>query len=418
MTGLSQPQAEEVINALRAGIPPQRFVTTYSSGMDEFLRKVRRRHLESDAGGGRIRFVSGSWGSGKTHMLRLVAEQGFDAGYWVSNFSLTKDEAPFNKFEQVFFRIVRGLTSPEMYSDGDLRRSAPFGEVLRRALLVEAAAEEPLATTYARARAKLLDNDRVNIDLRRVVDRYWQSFTATVPDPTALEDERAGILQWFSGEGRIGDFRRKLGVQSVVDRGNAHLMLRSLCALSTHLGARGILVLIDEAEMAFSTMARSALKQAHNNLLHLINSAEECDGLVLVYATVPDFYDDPRHGIKTFGALSNRIGQPPEHAPRALDMVWNIDAAQTQLEDYQEAARRLRALYSIAYEEEAEAVSDGHDLDHWVVKLVEAHPVYAQVSLWRILITALVRQFDDEMQGGNRKDPAQAHQDVLDDLVA
>ncbi len=415
---LTAAHAEEVVDALRSGIPPQRFVTAYSSGLDDFLTKVRRRHFESSAAGGRVRFISGSWGSGKTHMLRLLAEQAFDAGYWVSNFQLNKDEAPFHKFEHVFFRIVRGLTAPSMYRDGDLRRSTPFGEVLRRGLVDQAAPEEGMPATYARARARLLEDHRIDIDLRRIVDRYWSTFTAKVDDPTVLEEERALILQWFSGEGTTATYRRHYGVQKVVDRANAHLMLQSLCALAQHLGAKGVVVLVDEAEMSFSTMSRTSLKQAHNNLLHLINSAQESDGLVLVYATVPDFYDDPRHGIKQYGALANRIGQPQDHAPRALDVVWNIDAAETGLTDYRAASRKLKQLYETAYDEEATGLPTGDALDAWVEDLVAQHPQYSQVSLWRVLITSLVRDFDDRIQGGQGHDAATLAQDVLDDFAS
>jgi hypothetical protein len=305
-----------------------------------------------------------------------------------------------------------------MYLDGDLRQSAPFGEVLRRGLMQQAEAEESVGSIYPRARARLLDDHRIDIDLRRVVDRFWETYTASVEDPTALEEQRSSILQWFSGEGTAATFRKNHGIQKVVDRANSHLMLQSLCSLSRHLGARGIVILIDEAEMAFSTMVRNALKQAHNNLLHLINSAQECEGLVLIYATVPDFYNDPRHGIQTYGALATRIGQPREHAPRALDVVWNIDAATTTLEHYQEAARRLRALYAEAYEDEAVDLPPAGDLDGWVAKLVAEHPTYSQVSLWRVLITALVRDFDDRIQGGAGTDPIQQHRDVLDDLAS
>ncbi len=418
MTSLEQYQADEVVESLRSGVPPSRFVSAYSSGLDDFVSKVRRRHLDAKSARGKIRFLSGSWGSGKTHLLRLLSEEAFDAGYLVSTIELNKDEAPFNKFEQVFYRIVRGLTSPEMYRDNDLRQATPFGVVLQRALLKQQQPEEKIADTYARARAALLHANDIDIDFRRVVDKFWETFTAEVDDPSSLEEERARLIQWFSGEGTLATYRREYGVQKVVDRANAHLMLQSLSRFARHLGHRGILVLMDEAEMAFATMQKAALKQAHNNLLHLINGVEDSEGLVLVYAAVPDFYSDPMRGIQTYGALAQRIGLPEQHGPRALDRVWNIDEATTEIEDFQSTARKLRDLYLAAYADEEEiGLPSEAELDSWVAALVEEHPQYSQISVWRVLMTALVRDFDDRAQGGAGKDAATAHRSIHDELT-
>jgi molybdopterin synthase sulfur carrier subunit len=35
-------------------------------------------------------------------------------------------------------------------------------------------------------------------------------------------------------------------------------------------------------------------------------------GLFLIYATTPDFFTDPKHGIVIYGALQGRIGKPEE----------------------------------------------------------------------------------------------------------
>jgi hypothetical protein len=118
--------AQDIVESLRSGVPPKRYASSYSAGNDEFLADVRRRHLESRASRGKIRFVSGNWGAGKTHFLRLLREEAFDTGYLVSTVELSVDQVPFNKFEQVFFEIVRAITSPEMYREGYLIQASPF----------------------------------------------------------------------------------------------------------------------------------------------------------------------------------------------------------------------------------------------------------------------------------------------------
>lgn len=412
---LNELEAEEVLSSLRSGVPPRRFASTYSTGWSEFLGAVRRRHMSRPGSAGKIRFISGSWGSGKTHLLRLLAEQAFDAGYLVSTVELNKDEAPFNKFEHVFSRIIRSATSPEMYDTGDLARSMPFGEALRHALLRARQAEEPMSTLFARERSRLMADEGIDIDFRRAVSQYWETFASSVNDEeiAGLQNTRGSILQWFTGEGTIAAYRKPFGLMKMVDRSNAHQLLQSLARFSQHCGYAGVLILLDEAEMAFSVMRRSDLRLAHNNLLHLINGISESAGMLLVYAATPDFFDDPKHGIQQYGALSTRIGQPTEDPPGALDRVWNVDAARNTADDFRAAARRLRELYLQVEPEDGILLPSISDLDTFVDGLVAEHPKYSSISIWRMLVTAVIREFDNRIQGRAARNAAQAHADTM-----
>ena len=81
-------------------------------------------------------------------------------------------------------------------------------------------------------------------------------------------------------------------------------MLQSLANFIRWMGYPGLVILFDEAEMTHTTMRKSSLRQAHNNLLHLINEIHDSPGIILVYATVPSFFTDPTHGIQIYGALA------------------------------------------------------------------------------------------------------------------
>lgn len=414
---ISPVTADNIIESLRSGLPPKRYVSTYSTGNEEFLTSVRKRHLESPSMRGKIRFVSGSWGSGKTHFLRLLREQAFDARYLVSTVELKVDETPFNKFEQVFFAIIRNITSPEMYHQDDLNRAAPFAEVLRWALFRAPASPEGSVThdRFQEAKEVLFADDSIDIDFRRIVAQYWETFLAEGGDPASLENIRGQLLQWFAGEGTLGSYRR-YGVQKVVKRDNARLMLQSLSRFATHIGYRGLVILFDEAEMSYSVMRKSNLRQAHNNLLHLINSIDESEGLFLVYAATPDFFIDERHGITIYGALAQRIGRPDDRPPRSLDRVWNLDAIETSPEDYLDAASKIRRVYIAAYPElEGEGLSEA-DLRSYIGELVRAHPEFSHVSTWRVVVTGTIEALDATLEGKALTAPEQLHTDIMERL--
>lgn len=418
----SPPQAdsESIIESLRQGTPPRRGVRYYSVGHDDFLKGVRQRHLEGASTRGKIRFIAGSWGSGKSHFLRELREEAFDARYLVSLVDLAKEETPFNKFEKVFASIIGRIGSPEMFVEGN-GASAPFADVLKRPLIATGPGEAPSGQSvpykvFAQSSEALMANESIDIDFRRMVLKYWETYLPDAGDPIALEQRRGLILNWFSGDGTVGTYRREFGVQKMVSRETARLMLRSLGRFALHAGYRGLVILFDEAEMSYSVMRRSDLKSAHNNLLHLINGVDESEGLFLVYATTPDFYTDPKHGIQNYGALASRIGKPSNTAPKPLDKIWDFDAVQPKAEQYREAALRVRDLYVAAYPDSADRLSSAKQMRTFVDELIALHPELSPVRFWRVLVASVVRRLDLENQGETVPRTEELHDDIVEVL--
>jgi hypothetical protein len=395
---LDQVAAEQIIESLRRGVPPRRGVSRYATGT-VFAEKVRDRHLSREINAGKIRFVGGTWGAGKTHFFRLLREYAFDQNLLVSNVELNSEQTPFNKFERVFFEIVRNIASPTMYGSDNLSAALPFGEVLREVL-------EHWTETYGSKHAaiealnsELMQQTDIDIDFRRVVVEYWKTFEEDGRTADVLENTRGTLMQWFEGEGQATVLRREFGVQKMVKKENSRIFLASLGKFVRWLGFRGLLVLLDESEMSHSTMRRSSLRNAHNNLLHLINEAESVEGLVLLYAAVPEFFDDPKYGIKTYGALAQRIGALEAKRPKSLDKVWNIDYLEPEENAYALAAAKIRQIYEVAYADEVSALPSVRVLSRHIEGVISENPEFSRVSSWRVAIKATVEALDGALEG-------------------
>lgn len=400
----AQASASQVIEALRKGLPPQRGTSLYAVGHERLMQGVKQFHLGGISDKGIIRFISGSWGAGKTHFFRLMRELAFEEGCLVSNVELSIDEAPLNKFERVLYGILRNVNTPSHFHENAAAEAAPFGIVLREAMTFLASGQHgtnlPVThEVYTTACEKLMACSAIDIDFRKIVKKYWETYLPDAPDPVAVSQARDEILQWFSGEGVKATYRKKYEISKMVDRSNAKIILQSLAAFIQLVGYKGLVILFDEAEMSYSVMRKSALKDAHNNLLHLINSVEGLPGLFLLYATTPDFYTDPKHGIVIFGALQTRIGKPEDKPPRALDVVWNLDAIKFELAQYQEVGRKIRTVYVLAYPEVTNRLPTDERIDAFVAELLEMHPSLAQVKFWRVLTAGTVRLLDDALEG-------------------
>ncbi len=317
--------AVQVLESLRKGIPPQRGVELYSVGNEKLIDGIKKYHLSGISDRGIIRFISGSWGSGKTHFFRLLREVAFQHDCLVSSVELDLNSAALNKFEKVFYAIVSHVLTPTYYSEHERIETAQFRTVLQESLAYLSTGSRLIANKIAheqfvKASELLMSNHAIDIDFKKMVQHYWQTFLPESAAP-GVAQTREEILQWFSGEGSLGQYRKRFGVSKMVSKENAKLMLQSLAGFVRQAGYRGLVILFDEAEQAYSVMRKSALRDAQNNLLSLINNIESLSGLFMVYATTPDFYTDPKHGIDTYGALAGRIGKPEQRPPRALDTL-------------------------------------------------------------------------------------------------
>ena len=417
---MEQRLALSVIESLRKGIPPQRGTDLYSVGYEKLIEGIKRHHLQGIEDRGIIRFISGSWGAGKTHFFRLLRDINFKEKCLVSNVELTVNDAPLNKFERVFYGIIRNVTTPSVYQEDGQTESAPFGRVAREALLYLGAQDaldsgELNHECYSKAVQKLMADQRIDIDFKKMIQKYWETYLPEAADAAIQDQVRAEILQWFSGEGTIGAYRKRFGISKMINKDNAKLMLQSLAGFVRLSGYRGLVILFDEAEQSYSIMRKSALKDAQNNLLSLINNIEAIPGLFLIYATTPEFYTNPKYGIVIYGALAGRIGRPEERSPRALNTIWNLDALETSIDEYTSAAKKIRAVYLKSYPEDAGKIPDDNEVEKFVDELFDEHPALSAVRFWRVLVTALVAHFDDRLEGDVRN-TKELYEDVMDKL--
>ena len=401
---MQQHLAIQVSESLRKGIPPQRGVDLYSVGNEKLIEGIKKFHLSGIGERGIIRFISGSWGAGKTHFFRLLREVAFQNNCLVSNVQLNVDDAALNKFERVFYAIIRNISTPSYFSESETYEAAPFGRVLQESLVylatgIRGVSNESSYNDYVKARAALMVDHSIDIDFKKMIQKYWETFLPEFADPILQEQTRSEILQWFSGEGKVATYRKRFEVNKIVSKDNAKLMLQSLAGFVRLSGYKGLVILFDEAEQAYSIMRKSSLREAHNNLLSLINNINLLSGLFLIYATTQDFFNDPKHGIVICGPLQGRIGEPARRQPRALDTIWNLDETVTDLSDYQNAANKIRNIYAAAYPEVASELPTEVEVQAFVKEIFDMHPASSGVRFWRVLVTALITHFDDHLEG-------------------
>jgi len=348
-----------VVTSLRKGIPPQRGYQLYSVGHDKLIKGVKKHHMNQIINQGLILFINGSQGSGKTHLFRLLREIALEEGCLVSNVELHAKQTPFSKFEKVFSAIVRNIQTPSMYEDGASPQAEPFARVLDEALaLLAFDAKKPIkqitSQEYNVVYQAIMGDRRIDLDFKKIVAKYWETYepSRTVSHPTVRDKVRGEALQWFSGEGTQQTFRTKFDVNKMITGETARPMLQSLAGFVGLAGYSGLMILFDETAEAYELMPPTERALAYSNLFHIVNEIEQLPGLFLVYAATPGFYTSRKYGIVIHAALASRIGKLRDKSPRSTETVWNLDKANIGLDDYRQAAAKIRDVYKDAYEDE------------------------------------------------------------------
>ena len=104
---LSPIEGRRILEALRRGGVPTDYAESLLVGRGHWLSSVHE-DLEFVANGGaKSRLIVAPYGGGKTHFLSLVSDVALKQRFAVSYVELQSREAPFDRFETIFGKIMR-----------------------------------------------------------------------------------------------------------------------------------------------------------------------------------------------------------------------------------------------------------------------------------------------------------------------
>ena len=107
---MNSSEAQQVIESLRKGIPPNGFVRHSTVGRKTEIESLTER-LQRISGGALL--LQANYGSGKTHLLKFIKEEALSRNYVVSTVTLDANSSVrFNRMDQIFGEICRNIEIP------------------------------------------------------------------------------------------------------------------------------------------------------------------------------------------------------------------------------------------------------------------------------------------------------------------
>lgn len=352
MSSITPLNAERIIDALRSGVVPSAGIRELSVGRENWLDSVRHDLSFVASGASKLRILSAPWGGGKTHFLQLVKESTSEFNLVVSYVVLHSREAPLDRFEIVFHKIMSGLVFPggmnlesaldSWASSFPYYESAEIGNELRKL--------SPSLDFRAALRACL---------------------THSQGDVVAQREVLRNIAGWLQGDS-LSPSLKKLGVHNPIKITNVTEILGAFLRFLVCEGYAGLVVMLDEAQAVTSLTQSRRRDEANQNLRKLLDNADEHTGLYIVFATTPGFLNDPTRGAKSYPALWSRIRDVvnmPIAKTSKRSLIISLELLNS--EQLTELATKIVTIHSTAYQWDAHEYITNEEIREFSLKFSE-----------------------------------------------
>lgn len=288
--------AREIINALSSGVVPKKYAHYYNVGREQQVRTATEEIKENR---GKLRFVKGDYGMGKTHFLVTIGHWAIKNGYIPSHVVLSPRGTPLHDLRTVYSRIIKECYGEEnippikaileffykafqrwldKYYEGPGLKCEKYtiADILECSHCYETSKIEKLYIPYF---------EKLPLSLQRVITEYRYARWGENPD-----FEKADmVIRWIEGESFGKRDLNYLGVWENLYRDDILISLKEISRLVSLIGKKGVVIMLDEAEDINELEPRQRLV-ACENLQLLIEGAYRVENIYFLYATTPTFF--------------------------------------------------------------------------------------------------------------------------------
>jgi len=271
--------AERIISSLRQGVVPTKGVLRFSVGRESILKLIQQDLNLVRNGNSRLRLLNGIYGSGKTHILKILQEYAYSRHFATSFITLTARECPMYDLSIVYEHIVKGIRVSKF-------RQAP-------------ALQHILEEWFLRIRSLgLTEEERIFKELRKLSLNFKIALTKYCYE--ANKNNWRGVelvLRWLQGNIKTKREAGYLGIKNYASEETALEMLGNIIRMLCFLGYNGLVILLDEMEAIPSLSRIRRRKQAYDNLERLMGCSTKTPNSYFVYATTPYFFSEAENEI-------------------------------------------------------------------------------------------------------------------------
>ena len=378
----TREKVEAILLALKNGVVP------YDISFVETGRKKELAELEGlfdvvSSGNGAIKFVGGTYGSGKSFLLKSFQQKALNQNFVVAQIQIDKS-LRMNDFHALYYHILHNLS----IKDSGYQKTS-FKDLFNRWISNLQLSDNKEESTLA-IQQVILDINQYNISFSRALLFYLR---ARIQNDHELADV---VASWLSGEKNIPyTLKKKFEIVGDIDKTNAIHFLQSFIRLLKWLGYKGLIVLVDELELVMNE--RSDIRQsAYENIRYLIDNSfnGQFAHSLFVFAATKEWFQNEEKGPNTYPALAQRIGRWPDelelrytNQPNSILVLSN-----PSIDHFHEITKKVAQLYSYAYQFDLK-ISE-ISLYNWVNFLLKKDGIQIESITMRTYLMKLIEYLD------------------------
>ncbi|MGF0019988.1 ATP-binding protein [Sporofaciens sp. SGI.106] len=306
-----------IMNALQAGVVPRTGLGYIAVGREQEIATLLKDVEMVEEGAGTFRFVTGSYGSGKTFLLQTIKEYAMNKGFVVADADLSPDRSLVGTVFQ-----KRGLATYRELMCNLSTQTSPTGGALGKILdvwLNEIWVDVAKNVEVGGIQGNALEDRVANkiyetilnmqemvhgYDFANILIMYWKA--SRVNDA----ELKSKALRWLRGEyATKSEAKVDLGVATIINDNDWYEYIKLLSEFLVKIGYKGFFIIIDELINIYASTSAITRHKNYEKILAMYNDIMrgKARHLGIIMGGTPQAIEDLDRGLYSYDALKSRL---------------------------------------------------------------------------------------------------------------
>lgn len=307
-----------ILNSLGGGVVPSRGLQYIMVGRAEESRQILQELQSVKDGASYIKFFIGPFGAGKSFIQALIKQIAFNEKFVVASADFTPERRLYDggngKALAVYTELMKNAAISTMPEGNALPTILEkwINEVQMK--VAEEKSYEDVSfdnpqfiqdvETAITKQVSKMDELTGGFDFARVLSLYYKGFAED------NQEMQRSALRWLRGEySTKTEARQDLGVRTIIDDNNYYEYIKVFSQFVKQIGYAGFVVNFDEAINLYKINHPGTREKNYETILKIFNDTLQgtVEGLYITFGGTPEFLEDERKGLYSYGALKRRL---------------------------------------------------------------------------------------------------------------
>ena len=304
-----------LISSVSAGVVPRSGAPYMAIGRNDEITALLDDLERISAGEGKMRFIIGRYGSGKSFLIQLVRGYALEKNFITSDADLSPERRLYGTNGSglaTYRELIKNMASKSSPDGGALSKIiSKWISGLRAEILGSGINEDSpqfMAELHRAVSLAMKDIEFLvgGFDFSKTVTEFYRAYME------GDDEKQSACLRWLRGEfSTKTEAKQALGynVSTIVNDDNWYDYIKLWAALVRKMGYRGLVIFIDECVNLYKIPNRVSRENNYEKILSMFNDTLQghAEGLAIVFGGTPQFLDDTRRGLFSYEALRSRL---------------------------------------------------------------------------------------------------------------